>query len=527
MSKAQTGIHHTTGIAGNAQANIDFYVDLLGLRLVKRTVSHNDKTTLHLFYGDAEGTPGSVLSFFVWPDTARGRRGVGQATEIGLIVPRKSIGDWLQRLLAKGVAFTGPSPFGEASILTLADPDGLPVVLVGVSGAPAGHPWSASTVPSSMQVRGIHHVTFWTEQVEQTGAVLERHLGFRKVGDIEGLHRYRADAELGNTVFVRDAHGFWPSAGGVGTLHHVAFRADSLEHEYALLEAIRHEGLEVSEVREHGYFQSIYFGEPGGSIIEVATDEPGFTIDEDKTQLGERLVLPAEWEAERESIEVALPHIALPGEERRMTRDLGWIHRHQPGTGELTLLLLHGTGGSETSLLSLGRQIAPDATLLSVRGRSLEEGSPRFFRRFDAVTYDQAHLTEEADALAQFVRDAAELYDLSARRVVAVGFSNGANMALTSLARNPEVYAGAILLRPVMPMEEPPEVDLKGMPILVTSGQRDPFLAYAEPVVPYLRQHGAVVQEERLPAGHDLTQRDMAIATQWLRDMLQHQSTSR
>ncbi|GMA15247.1 VOC family protein [Deinococcus metallilatus] len=515
------GIHHTTGITGDAQANVDFYADLLGLRLVGRTVSHNDPTTLHLFYGDAAGTPGTLLSFFAWPDTARGRRGSGQASEIGLTVPLESLGDWVQHFLSRGVTFSGPTRDGDTSRLTLEDPDGLPIVLVGVPDAPAGRPWNGSTVPAAMQVRGIHHVVFWTEDPQGTGAVLERHLGFRRVGEQGGLSTYRAAAPLGHTVYVRDTSGFWPSAGGVGTLHHVAFRTASPESERAILKAVKEEGLEVSEVREHGYFQSIYFREPGGSLIEVATDGPGFTLDEDAAHLGEKLVLPPELEAQRQDIEVTLPRIALPGEARLPARDLDWIHRFQPGTTGLTLLLLHGTGGNETSLLALGRQLAPEANLLSVRGRSLEEGSPRFFRRFSAARYDQAHLAEEADALAQFVRDAAALYDLDPGQVIALGYSNGANIALASLVRWPAAFAGAVLLRPVMPFEAPPQTDLGGLPVLVLHGQRDPFLPLAEPVTPYLRRMHGDVQEERLEAGHELTAQDLAVAAGWLREQAQ------
>ena len=202
--------------------------------------------------------------------------------------------------------------------------------------------------------------------------------------------------------------------------------------------------------------------------------------------------------------------------------DLGWIHHLEPGDGNApvgpTLLLLHGTGGDETSLLDLGRAVAPrGSALLSVRGRSLDEGIPRFFRRFSATAYDQENLTAEADALARFTAEAAARYNLDPARVYAVGYSNGANIGLASLARNPAAYAGAALLRPVMPFDDPPaDADLTGRSVLVTHGQRDPYLPHGESVTPYLRARGATVREERFPAGHDLTRADVETLATWL-----------
>lgn len=196
--------------------------------------------------------------------------------------------------------------------------------------------------------------------------------------------------------------------------------------------------------------------------------------------------------------------------------DPGWIHRFEGGVGPRTLLLLHGTGADETQLLDVGRRIAPEAHRLGVRGRSLEEGAPRFFRRFSATRYDQDHLWAEAEALAGFVRDAAERYGFVAQDVWAIGYSNGANIALAVLSGWPAVFAGAVLFRPVMVMEQPPEHGLGGMPVLVLEGERDPFLPYGAAVVPYLKRHGARVRVERLEAGHELTAADLARAATWL-----------
>lgn len=196
--------------------------------------------------------------------------------------------------------------------------------------------------------------------------------------------------------------------------------------------------------------------------------------------------------------------------------NLNWIHRFIEGNSNRTLLLLHGTGGNELDLLSLGRQLDPQANLLSVRGRSLEEGAPRFFRRFSATSYDQPHLISEADALADFVRDATALYGLDASQVYAVGYSNGANIALASLLQQPDAYAGAVLLRPVQALENPPQPDLSGKRVLILSGGRDPFASMGTGIAPLLRECGADVTETVQNAGHELAQADVDAARGWL-----------
>ncbi|MFO7590053.1 MAG: VOC family protein, partial [Acidimicrobiia bacterium] len=354
-----------------------------------------------------------------WPDTARGRRGVGQATEIGLIVPLDRIGYWVQRFLERGVRFRGPTPDGDRTLLELEDPDGLPVALVGTPDAPVAFPWEGSDVPAEASVRGLHHVTLWSDVPDATGRILTDHLGFAHVGTDEAVRRYRSDAPVGHTVLVRDAHSFWPSAGGVGTLHHVAFRtADNATHE-RLADRLGAEDLELNPLREHGFFRSLYVREPGGAILEVATDGPGLAAGQPPERLGLDLVLSEELEPKRALIEVVLPHVAAPGEPRPPKRDLGWVHRFVPGSGRPTLMLLHGSGGNETSSLAFAREAAPADHLLAVRGRSLEEGAPRFLRRHEHGV-DQEQLAAEAGAIAVLKGDAADVY----------GFDPGAAIAL-------------------------------------------------------------------------------------------------
>lgn len=215
-----------------------------------------------------------------------------------------------------------------------------------------------------------------------------------------------------------------------------------------------------------------------------------------------------------------------------MAPDLGWLHRYvpvdtlpgpaaeaakgAPPAGSMTLLLLHGTGGDENSLFGLGRLVAPGANLLSVRGRMLDEGVPRFFRRFSATSYDQENIVEEARALGEFARRAAATYGFDPAALVALGYSNGANIALATLAYDPGAFGAAVLLRAVMPLERPPAVDLGGKPILLLTGERDPYAPHARSVAPYLLASGAAVDEVTVAAGHELVEEDVKRVTDWL-----------
>lgn len=546
------GIHHVTGITANVQANFDFYVGLLGLRLVKRTVNHNDHNTLHLFYGDGEGAPGTLLTFFAWQAGAKGRRGHGQATEVGLVVPRESIGYWTARLVEHGVRFGGPTAKGATTRLEFADPDGLTVTLVGKRAAPEGgwtRTWSpvlGSAVPPEAQVRGIDHVTLWSERPDATGRVLEELLGFER-GETEGpTTTYVTNAEPGGTVAVRDVKGFWSSADGAGALQHVAFGMPGEEALAKAAAAVGERGLELSPTREHGYFQSRYFREPGGSLIELATDGPGMTLDEPVPTLGERLALSPSLEPLRADIEVVMPRFALPGEPREPERDLGWVYRFVPGavpgagsgagpaTGvrtstdtslaadahvqTLTLLVLHGSGGSETQLLPMARRAAPGANLLAPRGRSRNESDLRYFARFPDGSFDQDEIDHEADALAEFVADACALHGLDPARVVIFGYSNGAHIGAATLARHPDTYAGAALIRTVAPFDLPPFTDLRSKHVLMLQGEGDHLLrgeADAR-LATYLRTNGAELELRTVPFGHYLGQADDEALHEWL-----------
>jgi glyoxalase family protein len=312
MDPETTGIHHVTAIAGDPQANVDFYVGMLGLRLVKKTVNFDDPGTYHLYYGDGEGTPGSIMTFFPWPGAPRGRIGAGQLTVTSFSVPAPSLGYWTERLVEAGVRFEKPEDrFGE-TVLRIADPDDLRLELVAAA-EDGREGWVDGPVPTENAVRGFHHVTLAVADPSRTARLMTDTLGFRQTGEAEGRTRYEAgEGGPGNTVDVADGTGFPRGMMGVGTVHHVAFRAPDEETQLALREEVGALGYDVTPVLDRNYFRSIYFREPGGVLFEIATDPPGFAVDEEPEHLGETLKLPPWLEPQRGRLEETLPSLRIP-----------------------------------------------------------------------------------------------------------------------------------------------------------------------------------------------------------------------
>lgn len=502
-----TGIHHVTAITRRVQANVDFYAGFLGLRLVKRTGGYEDAAQLHLFYGDALGSPGSLVSFLVWEDGAPGRVGHGQVSEIGFAVPAASIGDWLTRAMTQGVPHEAPGrEFGE-TVLRLRDPDGIIVKLVGTD-APASAP-----LPDPMAPTRLRGVTLLTENPTATADFVAR-FGYRP-GPREGaVQRMTSDRDA---VDVRDATGFFPGIPGTGILDHVAFRATDAD----ALRRMRHDlraAADLTTVHDRQYFLSLYVRDPAGILIEYATDAPGMAVDEAPAHLGETLFMPPRDAARADELRLILPQFALPGAERRPMRDLPFVHRfHTPDDPDgSTIVLLHGTGGNEADLMPLAARLNPRATLLGVRGRSTEEGIFRWFRRFDALSYDQDDIRAEAAAFAAFVQGAVRGYGLDADRLSFLGYSNGANLLGAVMELHPGAVSRAILLRGIQVLDTAPEADLSGARVLMLSGARDPFARMAPPLEAALRAGGAELDARVIPAGHELSPDDITIATDWL-----------
>ena len=306
-----TGIHHVTAIAGEPQRNVDFYAGVLGLRLVKKTVNFDDPETYHLYYGDGGGDPGTIMTFFPWAHAPGGRIGSGQLVVTSFSIPVASLGYWTERLFEVGIRFEKPRErFGD-TVLTFEDPDRLRLELVASEDERPG--WAGGTVPAEHSVRGFHHVALAVETTESTVGLMTGTLGFERIEETEGRIRLSAQPDgPGNTVDVIEASGFPRGSMGVGTVHHVAFRVPDEDAQLALREEISALGYNVTPVLDRNYFRSIYFREPGGVLFEIATDPPGFAVDEERAELGTHLKLPPWLETRRERLEEVLPPLEVP-----------------------------------------------------------------------------------------------------------------------------------------------------------------------------------------------------------------------
>jgi glyoxalase family protein len=320
------GLHHITAIAGPPQENLDFYNGVLGMRLVKKSVNQDDPGTYHLFYADAEGHPGADLTFFPWTEMAPPRLGHGLAVEVSLEVPDGSLAYWAARLEKYGAPIgSKESRFGD-SVLPLIDPHGLKLALVetGKAHQRTFTPWDGSRVPQEHQIRGLYGAQLWERESRATTEFLTTVLGFESLAEENGWMRYGFPNAAG-IVDIREAPEGRRGAWGVGSVHHLAWRVDDERHQLAMRGRVEAAGGRPTPVIDRFWFKSVYFKEPGGVLFELATDGPGFAVDEDPAHLGESLVLPPWLEPYRTSIESALPVLtrvpASPPSESLVHRD--------------------------------------------------------------------------------------------------------------------------------------------------------------------------------------------------------------
>lgn len=310
--KPVNGLHHVTAIAGKAQRNLDFYAGVLGLRLVKKSVNQDDPGTYHLFYADAEGRPGADLTFFPWENMAPARKGTGLAIEVQLAVPQGSLAFWEARLQSYGVRLgAAEESFGEKA-LPLRDPDGLEVALVETA-LRAFSPWERSPVPENRQIMGLHGARLWLQALDPSADFLTKVMGFEFAAQENGWNRYMvAGGGSGKCVDIKELPNLPKGQWGIGSIHHLAWRVDDTAHQMEVRKQILASGVPASKQIDRFWFKSVYFSEPGGVVFELATDGPGFAVDEDPSKLGELLVLPPWLEPHRVQIEAVLPRLEAP-----------------------------------------------------------------------------------------------------------------------------------------------------------------------------------------------------------------------
>ena len=310
MAKQILGIHHITAIADDPQRNVDFYTGVLGLRLVKVTVNFDDPGSYHLYYGDGHGHPGTILTFFAWPGARRGRHGNSQVTATAFAIPPGSAQFWMDRFAALAIDFDPTfERFGDL-VIPFEDPDGMRLELIETAGVDPEHMWEESSIPPESRIGGSHSATLTETGYERTAALLTDTMGFSLAGQDENRFRYQiAGGGASRTVDVVCAPGGVDGLVAVGTVHHIAWRTGDDAQQRDWLADLGNRGYDLSPVMDRVYFHSIYYREPGGILFEIATDPPGFTVDETLEQLGSSLRLPPWLERHRARIEAALPPI--------------------------------------------------------------------------------------------------------------------------------------------------------------------------------------------------------------------------
>jgi len=314
MSDTLTGLHHITAIAGDPQRTLDFYTQLLGLRLVKLTVNFDDPETYHFYFANGVGSPGTILTFFPIPAAPRGRLGSGQATALAFSVPIAALDFWRIRLAKAHVPTTDePDRFGDF-VLRFPDPDGLPIELVATADAALDLAWADGGLPVEYAVRGFHSVTMQIARPERSVALLTDTLGFRTVHSHDRRTRYAIGAGGPGTIVDIVATPNEPLGQvAAGSIHHIAWRTPDDESQLRWQSTLARLGYQVTPIVDRQYFHSIYFREPGHVLFEIATDPPGFATDESIETLGTALKLPAQYEPIRAELERALPVLTLPG----------------------------------------------------------------------------------------------------------------------------------------------------------------------------------------------------------------------
>lgn len=300
MNKAISGIHHISAIVGHPQENIDFYAGVLGLRMVKQTVNFDDPGTYHLYFGNNEGKPGTIITFFPWANAFQGEIGDGQVGVTSYAIPRGVLEFWKDRFKKFKISYTMERRFSEESI-RFQDPHGLVLEMVERDEGETNI-WTFGGITPDVAVKGFAGATLYSSQPEQTAHLLESVMGLERIGEEGEIIRFQSSAPIGNVIDLKKTSGKRGRM-GVGTVHHIAWRAEDDQDQLEWREYVRSNGYGVTPVRDRNYFNAIYFREHGEILFEIATDPPGFAHDESPGEMGEKLMLPEQYENMRDRIE--------------------------------------------------------------------------------------------------------------------------------------------------------------------------------------------------------------------------------
>ncbi|MCR9016334.1 ring-cleaving dioxygenase [Aquiflexum gelatinilyticum] len=314
MSPLISGIHHITAIAGNPQKNLDFYTGILGLRLVKKTINFDAPDVYHFYFGDELGAPGTVFTTFPFEGARKGTKGTGELTYTAFSISVDALGFWMDRLAKFNIPISTPlTRFGD-KLIRFEDHDGMGIELI-ANDNDDRKGWTYGNIPLKYSIRGFYGATLNLKAKELTANLLTQFMDYRFIGDESGRFRYGTKGEPGDIVdIVIDPNGR-QEVQSAGTVHHIAFRTANVDSQLEIQEILLRNGYHVTEVKDRNYFKSIYFREPGGVLFEIATDEPGFAIDEDEAHLGELLKLPEWIEPQRSRLESRLAKVELKPEQ--------------------------------------------------------------------------------------------------------------------------------------------------------------------------------------------------------------------
>jgi predicted esterase/catechol 2,3-dioxygenase-like lactoylglutathione lyase family enzyme len=508
-----SGIHHITAITSSATENLQFYEKVLGLRLVKQTVNFDDPYTYHLYYGDEQGLPGTILTFFPWENLSPGRLGTGMVTAINFAIPRHSVDFWTRRLKDNHINTETTDRFGDP-VITISDPHGLPLELTGTDMLHPTEHWKKSPIDESNAIRGFHSATATLTSFEESNALLEELMGMRLYAQTASRYRFKmgGPASPGQYYDIVVDPKSPPGRSGGGTVHHIAFRTENDATQAGWHSVLSTSGFAPTNIRDRQYFRSIYFHAPEGVLFEIATDTPGFTVDESADELGRSLRLPNQYEAMRAEIEKRLPPLR--------SKEYHHVFRTPQGrhNDDQTLVTLHGTGGNEHDLIPMAAEVSRTSAILSPRGNVLENGLPRFFKRLSNNIFDEADVIKRAHELSDFIVTAASKYGRNLKQMTALGYSNGANIAAAIILLRPEVFSRAVLIRPMMPLINAVQPDLQDKQILILRGNHDTVIPKEstkrlEEVFTAARAKITIVN---INAGHEITDADLQTISNWL-----------